>query len=206
MEKPSIFCITGGIGAGKSVVSRILRCNGLQVYDCDTEAKRLMSCDPEVRRQLCEQIGSDVFQRNGELDKNYLRNLIFNDDIARRKVNGIVHTAVREDIIEKSRKAPSPFYIETAIPVTSSIDKICKEIWYVTAPVDERITRIKGRDGLSEADIRLRIKTQDIEYDTLSSEKVKIIINDNDNNILLLVMRMAGLLVDRNETIIEYSK
>lgn len=179
-----IVGITGGIGSGKSVVSRILRLNGAKVYDCDTEARSIMESDPCVVRELTAILGASAYKEGGGLDRRYVAEKIFTDEVLRSLVNGVVHKAVREDFLHKASSWGDLSFCESAILATSHFDKICDEIWYVTAPEDERIIRVMKRDSLSEEEIRKRIDTQRKEFDCLPKEKV-IEIRNGDNDLLL---------------------
>ncbi len=92
--------ITGGIGSGKSVVSRILRLNGEMVYDCDTEARRIMETDEAVIGQLRALLGEEAYTSDGHLNKPHVAR-IFTDATLRNAVNAIVHAAVRHDLNAK---------------------------------------------------------------------------------------------------------
>lgn len=69
--------ITGGIGSGKSVVSRLLRAMDIPVYLTDDEAKRLTMEDEEIRRDLCGLLGEDIYHADGSLNKSLLAGYIF---------------------------------------------------------------------------------------------------------------------------------
>ena len=69
--------ITGGIGSGKSVVSRLLGIMGIPVYISDIEAKRITQTDPVIRRGLCDLVGQDVFLQGGELNRSLLASYMF---------------------------------------------------------------------------------------------------------------------------------
>ena len=73
MQQPSLYIIgvTGGIGSGKSVVSRLLRLMGVPVYDCDREAKRLMDGEAAIRKALIEAVGAEVYDASGRLNRRY---------------------------------------------------------------------------------------------------------------------------------------
>ncbi|GHT05906.1 dephospho-CoA kinase [Bacteroidia bacterium] len=68
--------ITGGIGSGKSVVSKLLEINGIAVYDSDMEAKRLTATSPVIREKLTERFGTQLYL-DGQLDKAKLASLVF---------------------------------------------------------------------------------------------------------------------------------
>ena len=72
-----VIGITGGIGSGKSVVSRLLRLMGVPVYDCDREAKRLMCESVDIREALIKVAGAEVYDAAGRLNRAYLSSFIF---------------------------------------------------------------------------------------------------------------------------------
>ena len=82
--------ITGGIGSGKSVVSRLLRIMGYSVYDTDSEAKRLMESSLEVVQKLSECFGRDIYH-NGRLNRGLLSSRVFGESDKIVLLNSIVH-------------------------------------------------------------------------------------------------------------------
>lgn len=139
------IALTGGIGSGKSYVCRLLKDYGVEVYDCDAAAKRLMNSMPEVQRALSEAVGRDLFV-DGRLDKAALSRFIVKSEENVRKINSIVHPAVAEDF-----KRSGYEWLESAILYESGFDRridfgfvVC-----VTAPLETRIRRIMERDRLT---------------------------------------------------------
>ena len=92
-----VIGITGGIGSGKSVVSRLLRLMGVPVYDCDREAKRLMCESVDIREALIKVAGAEVYDAAGRFNRAYLASFMFGDAKRVAMVNGIVHPVVRTD-------------------------------------------------------------------------------------------------------------
>lgn len=86
--------ITGGIGSGKSVVSRLLEIMGIPVYIADTEAKRITCTDTVIRRELCALVGQEVFQ-GGELNRTLLAEYMFGYPEHVKEVNAIIHPRVK---------------------------------------------------------------------------------------------------------------
>lgn len=86
--------ITGGIGSGKSVVSRLLEIMGIPVYISDTEAKRITCTDTVIRRELCALVGQEVFQ-GGELNRTLLAEYMFGYPEHVKEVNAIIHPRVK---------------------------------------------------------------------------------------------------------------
>ncbi|MDE5887900.1 MAG: dephospho-CoA kinase [Muribaculaceae bacterium] len=187
--------ITGGIGAGKSIVSRLLRLKGFTVYDCDSAARSLMEQDPEVRDDLTNLLGQDAF-RDNHLNRQFVAERIFGDKDLRERVNKVVHKAVREDFLRMTEREEGIVFIESAIPVTGGLVPLMDEIWVVEADEATRIERVKKRNGLSEDQIVARIKTQQEEFDSLPAEKTRYIDNDGESSLILAVER---LLQDRGE-------
>ena len=108
--------ITGGIGNGKSVLSRILHCAGVPVYDCDTEAKRIMNDNAEVRYLLVQHFGKECYTPDLQLDRKYLAGCIFGNVENLRLVNSIVHPRVKDDFLLWCNTVKSPVVaMESAI-------------------------------------------------------------------------------------------
>lgn len=195
-QKREVIGITGGIGVGKSVVSRILRLKGYPVYDCDMEARRLMENNPEVIASLIELLGDDIYTPGGRLDRQRMSQLIFSDDAAREGVNGIVHAAVRDDFKRWTIESDSQeVFVESAILATSGMDDLCSQIWIVDAPVPTRIERVMKRNGMREQDVMERIAVQTREIDSLPLSKCVVIDNGGDSSVL---EQIVGLLKHKN--------
>ena len=90
------IAITGGIGSGKSVICQRLAKRGIQVYDCDSAAKRLMRTDTLLQKQLCELVGDDCY-KDGVLQKKILAQFLLESEANKQAINEIVHPAVARD-------------------------------------------------------------------------------------------------------------
>ena len=182
--------ICGGIGSGKSVVSRVLRLRGERVYDCDLEAKRLMDSSDDVIAALHERYGDAVCPAGGPICRPELARRVFDSDEERLWLNSLVHQLVRVDVaawhdalIFKGRQR---CFVESAILVTSGLAEMCDEIWMVTASEDVRIARISSRDSLDEEAIRKRIRSQEEEEQKIAASEVRVRIIDNSGRLPLL--------------------
>lgn len=184
MNRARLIGITGGIGSGKSVVSRILRLSGEQVYDCDSEARRIMESDDGVIHALTSLLGQQAYTKEGSLNRNYISSRLFCERQIREGVNAIVHAAVKEDVKRLAEMTEGSLFCESAILFTSGISELCEEIWLVTAPEWQRIERVKRRNGLPEEEIARRIQAQVNEFDSIHSCKV-VEIPNGDNDLLL---------------------
>lgn len=88
--------ITGGIGSGKSMVSRLLEVLGVPVYISDLETKKLMASDSLIREELSALLGAEVYA-GGTLNKPLLVSYLFGSPEHAKEINGIVHPRVKED-------------------------------------------------------------------------------------------------------------
>ncbi len=182
------IAIVGGIGSGKSVVSHILRLLGYDVYDCDSNAKLLMNTSTRIQSQLIDAFGSEVVSSNGEINRRRLSDIIFRDKTSLNTINGIVHPAVKEDINQRLSESKSKLYfVETALPQESGIDKMCNHIWLVDASKDIRISRVMARNSFSQEQVEERMRKQD--YSKLDDSKTIIITNDNHSAVLPQVVK-----------------
>lgn len=182
------IAIVGGIGSGKSVVSHILRLLGYDVYDCDSNAKLLMNTSTRIQSQLIDAFGSEVVSSNGEINRRRLSDIIFRDKTSLNTINGIVHPAVKEDINQRLSESKSKLYfVETALPQESGIDKMCDHIWLVDASKDIRISRVMARNSFSQEQVEERMRKQD--YSKLDDSKTIIITNDNHSAVLPQVVK-----------------
>ena len=165
---PTLIALTGGIGTGKSVVSRLLRTMGYDVYDCDAAAKRLMADDAALRDALADAFGADTYRPDGSLDRARLAARIFGDAEALARMNALVHPAVRRDLlgwrlrhaVAGSAEAGRPLFYESAILHESGFHRLADAVWCVSAPLDLRVRRAALRDGTSPERIRERIASQ----------------------------------------------
>lgn len=175
--------IAGGIGSGKSVVSRILRLKGHAVYDCDLEAKRIMDNSEEVLTALNSRFGDEVCPAGGPISRPALAEKVFGEEIHRIWLNSLVHRLVREDLakweIERKASGAGPCFVESAIMASSGLASLCSEIWIVTAPEETRISRASARDKASAEMIQGRIRSQRREEEMLRSMPIPIRWIDN---------------------------
>lgn len=175
--------ICGGIGSGKSVVSRVLRLRGEAVYDCDLEAKRIMDCSEEVLRALNGRYGDDICPVGGPICRPELAKRVFGSDEERIWLNALVHRLVREDVARwhaaRMAEGRERCFVESAILATSGLAAMCGEIWVVSASDEVRVARIERRDSLSEDAIRARIRSQREEERLLEKMDVSVRVIDN---------------------------
>ena len=152
--------ITGIIGSGKSMLSQVFRSMDIPVYDADSRAKSLMNKNFMIRTRLVIEFGEDTY-RNGKINKEYLRKVVFGDEKNRQIVNSIVHPAVKNDFIAWREKTGAKIVaIESAIIFDAKLEDILDKIIYVEAAEDILVKRICLRDNVSEEIAMEKIKLQ----------------------------------------------
>ncbi len=152
--------ITGGIGSGKSTVCRLFAQRGIAVYDSDSEAKRLMADDADLRSAVIAHFGADTYP-DGVLDRARLAACVFSDARALADLNALVHPVVIRDFAAWVERQEGPYVIlESAILFEAGLQGSVDRSIAVLAPVELRIQRACRRDGCDEARIRERIAAQ----------------------------------------------
>jgi dephospho-CoA kinase len=172
--------ITGGIGSGKSGVAGLLRVMGIPVYDCDSEARRLMNSSASIRQGLIALVGPEVYIKRsaGEqecrssdnsmstgsptLNRRLLADYMFGHPERIAAVNALVHPAVREDFRQWTRRhASQPLVaLESAILFEAGMKDDVDAVVLVYTPIDERVQRTMARDGITEQAVRARLASQ----------------------------------------------
>jgi len=185
--------ITGGIGVGKSTVTRIFNVLNIPTYDADKEAKKLMNENAQIRHELLSLFGKDVYQSNGELNRSWLSKEVFSNPQKLTQLNSIVHPVVIKHGEDWARSQTSIYSVkEAALLFESGSYKSLDFNILVTSPIDIRISRVMERDDVSKEEVLRRIASQMPE-----EEKAKIadytIINDNNHSLIEQIMALHNL-------------
>lgn len=152
--------LTGGIGSGKTTVARMFEEYGIPIYIADTEAKNLMHTSCEIRSELQQLLGENVYV-DEQLDRKFMADKIFNDKHLLEKVNNIIHPRVEAHFQEWKKKQNAPYCIkEVAILFENGSYKRCDKTILVVADEEERIARVMKRDGVKREKVLERMKNQ----------------------------------------------
>ena len=153
--------VTGGIGSGKSTVCELFAQQGVAVYDCDSEAKRLMAEDEAVRIAIVEAFGEEAYA-GGELNRQFLAEKVFGSEEQLSKLNAIVHPAVREDFARWCADHSSEAYVmmESAILFDAGFESEVDLTLAVLAPRELRVMRVCNRNGMTPEQVEQRIAHQ----------------------------------------------
>lgn len=183
--------ITGGIGSGKSVVCEIFRLLGVPVFNSDLEARRILEEDVQIIAELKKIFGADCYDREGKPKRKYIAEQAFGNPDKLKKLNALIHPAVRNCFREWALKhAEVPYLMqEAAVMIESGSYKELDRVILVSAPRELRMQRAAKRDKLSLEEVELRSRNQ------LSEEELKkhaqyIIRNDEAELLIPQVLRL----------------
>ncbi len=155
--------ITGGIGAGKSLICEIFELLGIPNYPADVRAKWLQENDPELTKQIKENFGPESYTTDGKLNRGYLSELVFTDDEKLKKLNSLVHPAVGKDFKKWCEQYTNKPYVlkEAALLFETGSYKQLDATINVHASEELRLERTLKRDPQrQESNIRSIMKKQ----------------------------------------------
>ena len=172
--------LTGGIGSGKSTVCKIFADVDVPVIDADEIARHLTRRGQPVLQFILKAFGPDVLTASGDLDRAHLRNLIFNDDIARDTLENIMHPLIYREIDLWVKALNYPYCI-VCIPLL--IEKGAREkvdrVLVIDAPEEQQILRTVIREHTDRDNIIRIMRTQTTRANRLAAAD-DIIHNDGD--------------------------
>lgn len=172
-----IIGVTGGIGSGKSTVSRTLRDLGAAVVDADVLARNVTSVGGKAFDELVEYFGNEILDDKGELDRSKLASIAFGDKVKLHALNSITHKYISEKIFETVKLLSASdkwdiIVIDAPLPIEKGFMDLVDEVWVVTAEREARIKRVMDRSGLKYEAVSERIDSQlrDEEYLRIADE------------------------------------
>lgn len=184
--------LTGGIGAGKSTVARLLADRGALILDADVAAREVVAPGTEGLAAVVNAFGDAVLAPDGVLDRAALASVVFADQDRRAVLNGIVHPRVRAWMAERVVTAPPGSVIVQDIPllVESGLASLFELVVVVDAADPVRIARLVSDRGMTEAEASARIAAQAPREQRLAAADVVI---NNDGTPEQLAGQVAAL-------------
>ncbi|MFM7644546.1 MAG: dephospho-CoA kinase [Sphingomonadales bacterium] len=152
--------LTGGIGAGKTSIAKVLEHMGYPVFYSDSEAKKLYQTHAGLKEKMRALIGENVYE-NGVFQTAYLAQRLFAEPDLKNQVSGFVHPLVREAFQQwASQQHTSVVFNEAAILFETGAYQQFTATILVVAPEELRIQRVVKRDSLTPKEIRDRMAQQ----------------------------------------------
>ena len=154
--------LTGGIGSGKSEVSRRLAALGAVVVDADRIAREVVEPGTPGLAAIVEEFGEGVVDPDGALDRPQLGSIVFADEEKLRLLNAIVHPLVAERTRELVEAAPADAIVVHDVPLLTENDLAGNYdlVVVVDAPVEEQLRRLTTVRGMTEEAARARVAAQ----------------------------------------------
>ncbi|MFQ3725985.1 dephospho-CoA kinase [Staphylococcus equorum] len=160
---PKVIGLTGGIASGKSSVSELLTVHGFKVVDADVRSRQAVEKGTKGLEQVKEAFGEEAIDEDGNMNRSYVGDVIFNHPEKRLELNEIIHPIVR-DIMEEEKEA----YLEQGYNVIMDIPLLFEndlqdtvdEVWLVYTSESIQIDRLMERNNLSMEDAKARVYSQ----------------------------------------------
>lgn len=179
-----IIGITGGIGSGKTTVSKIIEKEGFSVYNSDQRAKDIVNFDKDLKQKIITLLGNDAYDEVGIYNRKWVGQRVFEDHELLKNLNAIIHPAVKSDFENWVRLQTAPWvFKETALLFELQLHKICLKNILVTADENIRIKRVMERDGRTYRETKEIIDKQMPESDKIKLADF-VIYNNTDFNAL----------------------
>ncbi|HEY8464140.1 MAG TPA: dephospho-CoA kinase [Bacillota bacterium] len=156
--------LTGGIASGKSTVAQIIRDQGYPVLDADQIARQVVEPGRSEYQAVIHLFGPGILLPDYSLDRRKLAKLIFNDSQLRKKLESIVHPAVKAEIYREREQyrqnGASVLFVEVPLLYESGMENWFDAVWVVTLNPQLQQERLEQRDGLSAAEATQRLAAQ----------------------------------------------
>jgi dephospho-CoA kinase len=174
-----IIGLTGGIGSGKSTVSRLFADHGVPVIDADVIARELVQPGQAALESLIQEFGPEILDDQDQLDRTLMRELIFSDSSQRKRLEAILHPLIREEMHSRARSLDAPYCL-MCIPllIESRLEETVDRILIIDTPESLQIRRTLTRDGVDTAQVQAIIDTQ-VDRQTRLAAADDIIHNDS---------------------------
>lgn len=164
--------LTGNIGSGKSSVAHFLKDMGARVIDTDQVARDVVAPGTPGLNQIIKHFGTGVLNADGTLDRPKMAQIVFNDPEALKRLNSIVHPAIRAEILKaiadyKTNRDAPLLVIEAPLLIETGMNKIVDQVWLVTVDAKTQIQRVMKRDTATAEQVTRRLAAQMPQEDKL---------------------------------------
>lgn len=189
--------ITGGIGSGKSTVSKVFALLGAPVYDADSRAKWLMVNNEDLKENIIKEFGKQSYLEDGSLNKKHLSSA-FSDPSKLKKLNSLVHPAVGRDFDHWADSNQSFPYVlkEAALMFESGSYKLLDHVITVFTDEELRISRVLKRDPQRDKEQVLEIISRQMDESKKLELADYVIFNNEKEMITTQVMKLHAMFMD----------
>ncbi|MBU6129494.1 dephospho-CoA kinase [Staphylococcus aureus] len=160
---PKVIGLTGGIASGKSTVSELLSVFGFKVVDADKAAREAVKKGSKGLAQVREVFGDEAIDENGEMNRRYMGDLVFNHPEKRLELNAIIHPIVRDTMEEEKQEYLKQGYnviMDIPLLFENELENTVDEVWVVYTSESIQMDRLMQRNNLSLEDAKARVYSQ----------------------------------------------
>ncbi len=187
--------LTGGIGAGKSLVSRRLSQLGAKIIDADAIAKDIVAPGQAAYKEIVEVFGQAVLNDNGEINRAALGKLVFSDVNLLKRLERITHPRIFNRIQAMYRQyslldSKTVIVLDAPLLIEGGLYKQVDQVWVVVADMEKRIKRVVDRDNTTKELVEKRIQSQLSDEERLKHADVVIDNNGMPSDTELLVDKL----------------
>ena len=205
MKKDKLkIAVTGGIGTGKSHVSKVFEKNKIPVIRADDLAKEILKTEEEVKAKVMDTFGEEAY-KSGKLNTKYLADQVFTSQENVEKMNEIVHPVVIDrlrTIMNQTLVSNDIVVTEAALIFDAKMEKYFDYTILLISEEEDKIKRVTQRDGISEEEVRRRMKFQ--MDDERKKQKADFIVENSSN--LSELEEKVNLFVSMFKNVIKESK
>ncbi len=159
-----VIGLTGGIGSGKSTVSRFLAELGAVIIDADKVGHKALKSDKDIRYAVEAAFGGEIMTAGGEIDRKKLGNIVFGDLNCLSRLNQIMHhrmySMVKAELEEYRRRGVEVVVLEAPLLIEAGWTSLADEVWVTVAAQSTVLKRLREKLGLSEKESLTRIRCQ----------------------------------------------
>lgn len=186
-----VIGITGGIGSGKSEVTRYLRSLGEKVICADEVSRQVVEPGEPGAEAIKQAFGQDFFNTDGTLNRSMLASHVFDDKILMKKLNDTLHPIIIKRVNDMALENAGRVFLDVALLIQSGMHKTVDYVWLVKASLETRIKRVKKRDNTDKQSVLRRINNQlsDTEMSNYADEII-----ENNSSLTELHKRINELL------------
>lgn len=153
--------LTGGIGSGKSTVAELFARRGTPVIDTDVIARQLVAPGQPALAEIARDFGKDLLDANGELDRARMRQRVFQDSGARRRLEAILHPRIRAAVRQQLAAISAPYcVIVVPLLVETGFDELIDRVLVVDSEDRLQQERVSRRDNVSADAVRRTMAAQ----------------------------------------------
>ena len=194
-----IIGLTGSIASGKSAVAKMIQSYGLPIVDADIVARQVVEPGSPTLKKIAETFGQDVIAADGSMDRAKVGSIIFHDEAMRKQLNGIIHPAIREEMIRQRDEFISfgekNVFMDIPLLFESKLEHFVEKIIVVSVSEEVQLSRLMARNGFTKEEAKARISTQ---MPVKEKESLADAVINNDDTLEQTAIQLQNILYEWN--------